>query len=280
MAWFHQLWLGVRRHPWRTSASAFAAYSACWTVTEPMLGFKVMGDSDGFWKVGGLIAIGLAYAGIQAAAPRSLDLRIPGTTSRVRIITGDLLAFQGHKIVATSEFFFTELGVQVARNSLLGKVIVDLYQGDGPRLGQMLQAGLAAQHGPGDRVDLTLPPRYPIGTTVAVQADKHLAFFCALSHVERPSLKATADLSDLLTTLTELWTSVRAKANGEAVAIALMGSGQSGVGMSDQDLLNLLLLSIRESSRRAKITGEIVIHLTDDSYDKVDLHSIKEGWPR
>ena len=280
MAWFHRLSLGIQRHPWRTIASAFAAYSSCWAVLEPILGFKVIGDDGGIWKVAGLIVIGMAYAGFHAAAPTSLNLRIPGTTTCVRIITGDLLTFQGHKIVASSEFFFSEIGVQVARNSLLGKVICDLYQGDGPRLGHMLQTALAAKHGPGDHVDSMLAPRYPIGTTVAVQADKHLAFFCALSHVDLPSLKATADLSDLLTTLTEVWISVRSLANGEPVATALMGSGQSGVGMSDQDLLNLLLLSIRESSRKAKITREIVIYLTEDSYDKVDLHIIKEGWPR
>jgi hypothetical protein len=75
-----------------------------------------------------------------------------------------------------------------------------------------------------------------------------------------------------------LWATVRNQAQGETVALPLMGSGQAQIGLPPQQLLQLIIMTIVEASRETKITSEIDIILPRDYMDKIDLDAIDRHW--
>ena len=72
----------------------------------------------------------------------------------------------------------------------------------------------------------------------------------------------------------KLWASVRNGSNGEPIAVPLMGSGQAQVPLSKRALLMLLLMSITHESRAGKITDKIIVVLTQQAYEDIDLRTV------
>lgn len=115
------------------------------------------------------------------------------------------------------------------------------------------------------------PRRYPIGTTVEVEAAdaRYLAF--ALSRTNETSLKAEATLLDLWQALAGLWAKAREAASGDEVYVPLAGAGLSGVGLPPQHLLSIAVMSAVVATKESRIAGSIVIVLSPNIMDQVDL---------
>jgi hypothetical protein len=115
--------------------------------------------------------------------------------------------------------------------------------------------------------------RYPIGTTVELQAAgaRYLAF--ALSRTDVSTLKASATLPDLWQALAGLWAKAREVSGGDTVYVPLAGAGLSGVGLPPQHLLALAVMSAVVATKQSRVAGSIVLVLPPSIVDQVDLPS-------
>ena len=181
-------------------------------------------------------------------------------------------------MIPVNEFFDSKLGEPVSRQSIHGLFISRCFGGHGASLDTLVDESL--KNTPFD--DVQRPEgrqkRYPIGTTAVVPVNEDRYFLVALSKTDLNTLKASADIPELWMALVGLWKQVRISAGGHPVATPLLGGGLSGVGLPGTQLLQLMLLSIVNETKKRKITNDIRITLADDSFDEIDLEVIKNNW--
>ena len=103
-------------------------------------------------------------------------------------------------------------------------------------------------------------------------------FLVALTKTDLNTLKASADIPELWMALVGLWKQVRISAGGHPVVAPLLGGGLSGVGHPGTQLLQLMLLSIVNETKKRKITNDIRIILADDRFNEINLETIKNNW--
>jgi hypothetical protein len=61
---------------------------------------------------------------------RSVNFNLPTTNTRIEILYGDLFKKPTDWLIGVGEFFDSELGLIVSNNSLHGKLISTVYNGD------------------------------------------------------------------------------------------------------------------------------------------------------
>ena len=222
-------------------------------------------------------ALGLVWGTYTLAMPASRDIALKDIDSRITIRRGDLFAEPSHKVVAVGELFDWELGDRVARGSLHGKCIVEMFGGDGSRFRDSIDASLAELGHIGEIWREGERPRYSIGTTAIVSVPPYKLFLPALTHCDvDDGWKAYATVADLWTALDGLWRSIRTRSNAEPVAVPLMGSGLANVGIPTQSILELIILSFTRASGTARVTERLTIVLTESLYESVDLRKLVE----
>ena len=275
---FDQFFVGVKRHSWRFLASIFLSYSVFWTVVESTTSFinalSLEGVVPYLVMVGASVVIGI-YRSIQ---PREIRVKIKNTDTVVTVAFGDLFASPADKVIPVNEFFDSKLGEPVSRQSIHGLFISQCFGGHGASLDTLVDQSL--KNTPFDAVQRSegRQKRYPIGTTAVVPVNEDRYFLVALSKTDLGTLKASADIPELWMALVGLWEQVRISAGGHPVAAPLLGGGLSGVGLPGTQLLQLMILSIVNETKKRKITNDIRIILADDRFDEIDLEVIKNNW--
>jgi hypothetical protein len=78
--------------------------------------------------------------------------------------------------------------------------------------------------------------------------------------------------------LSGLWVNARATLNGDALNLPLVGSGLSGVGLPARDLVNTIILSFIDETKRQIVAQKMRIILTWDRLSEVDLREIQDSW--
>ena len=120
--------------------------------------------------------------------------------------------------------------------------------------------------------------KYPIGTTARVTANEHKFLLFALCHTNIQTFKASADLSTMINALHGLFDRSRNCTGGEKLAIPLIGSGISGVGLPATQLLQLLVLAIIDETKKRQICKEIDLVLHESRFEEIDLETIRRQW--
>ncbi|MBW0006314.1 MAG: hypothetical protein JO335_01240 [Sphingomonas sp.] len=90
--------------------------------------------------------------------------------------------------------------------------------------------------------------------------------------------KAHVDLSEAIAALRKLLLYVHDHSNGRAVALPLIGNGQSGLNLPPQHLLRLLVLLIVAVAREKGLPKDVRVCLHDDCFEALDLREIARDW--
>ncbi len=272
-----RLWRGLRRHPTASVGSVFLAYSVLWTLTEPVVALIPSTGDYGSYKLAGFLLCAVLIGLGRMAVPSSVRVKIPGSNTVVTVEVGDILSFDGHKIIAVNEYFDSQLGDHVSPNSLHGQCILRLFNGDRHRFEQEVDACLPREYTEVERTT-GRRRRYRIGTTAVVSHGEHRLFLPALSRTDIHTLKASANVQDLMSSLHEVWRAVRLYANGDPVAVPLMGSGLAGVNLPYLGILELTMLSIVSETKNGEIAKDIRVILTKEVFAQVDLSELIREW--
>jgi len=270
--------LGMRKRPWAALVYLFASFSVLWTLIEGLTHFIPTLNIRGIPSLLVVVVIGIVYSACKIRRPSSVTFSIAHTNTKIHIKFGDLFGEDGVRCIAVNEFFDSELGLPVSKNSLHGIFLSRCFGGHPDSFNKIVSDELI--DAPSETVHRKQgrETRYSIGTTanVAVNSDRYLCF--ALCRTDLATLKAEADIPMLWQALEGLYGKARHSLGGDPLVLPLIGSGLSGIGLPARDLLDLIILSIIAKSKKKQVATLIKIILTPDRFDEVDLAEIKKYW--
>lgn len=277
LSFHNRLYSGIKNHPWRFIVTLFICYSVIWAMVEPFMTFIIKEPPGIIMYL--LMVLTSMIAGVLVSVPRKeLALKIKNTDTQVRILFGDLFDMDGTIVIPANEFFDSEIGEPVSPKSLHGKFINKILGGQSNSFDAFVESSLqnikyeTVQRPQGKQ------RRYPIGTTVVASCSNIKYFIPASTKTNPETLKANSDVAILWKALEGLWQTVRINAGGYPVNLPLIGAGLAGIGLPTSQLLQLIIMSIVDETKKAEITKEIRIVLTEDRYEDVDLGMIKNMW--
>lgn len=265
-------------HPIALICQAFIGFSVIWTITESLthfFGWTLLKDYR--WFVISIL-LGFAYGIYHLWRPSKIVITIPISDVTIVVEFGDIFKCDGISAIPVNEYFDSELGKPVSPKSLHGIFIQRCFGGHPDAFDRQVDSQLA-------RADFTNVPKefgktrkYPIGTSVMVEAGEREYLLFAFTHTDPATCKARADVPLMFKALTGLWQTARVELNGNSLNLPLVGSGLSGVGLPARDLINIAILSFIDETKRQVVTKKMKIVLTSDRFDEVDLREIKTSW--
>lgn len=255
----------------------FAAYGVFWTLIESVGSFIEELKPSGLLAYSALVGSAILYGAVKAWPRQSIELRIPNSDSFIGVEFGDIFAKHGCVAIQVNEFFDSLLGDHVSPNSVHGKFIKTVLGGQSAAFDTLVNNALMGVSHEVVTRSSGNTRRYKIGTTAAVQVNDNRYLLFAFARTDTETLKAYATIHDLWDALAGLWEAVRIKANGSPVFISLLGSGQSGVGLPEKDLLNLLIVSLSFYTKKNKIANKVTIVLHPELRKVIDLTALTKG---
>ena len=206
---------------------------------------------------------------------RKVELEINGT--KIRVITGDIFKQTGLKIIPFNEYFDTLVDDKlISSNTLHGKYILN-YIDDINRLDNRiindnrlrgLQTFVDNKRSYGKRI------KYPLGTIY--KNDDYLLL--AFSKFDSDN-RAYLDKIDIIKCLLNMWNEIDILYSGCSINIPLLGTGITrfhGVKLSEQELLEILLISFKLSGLTLMKNTTISIIIHRDSIDNINFFKLSE----
>lgn len=224
------------------------------------------------------ILVGAALYGILRAWPRVVRASYLSPITTITILPGDLLTNDAHLVIGMTDTFDTTPGV-IAESSLQAKFLDRLLGGDAARFDRGIEQSLTNE-GVVKTGTVAKPGktnRYPLGT-VATLEDGRRRFFCVAYSEMNETNEARASVDGVVESLSALWTAVCRHANGEPVAMPVIGMGQSRLSqaLSPSDAIRLQVLSFWLASREERRCEELRIVVLPDVYDALDRGSLQD----
>lgn len=275
---FRQVINGIRRHPWRFLISIPIALAALWGIAEPF--------ATTYTRLLGLPLLTLLAAGalliscIQAWSPRQISLRWDALQLSVAVKAGDLFTQDCNLAITTDDFFLTQSSKLVNPRSLVGQLVQREYKGQAKDLDHDIEHALAGFSG-ATTVESGIEnknKRYPVGTTASIRRSDKSLFVTALCQVDLASQHGRATANDIWAALQGMWKTLAQNPSGKPLAVPLIGTGQTGSGLSHTAVLNITLASLLTAARQLPIHDEIHIIIPLQSLEHIDLQSIREAW--
>lgn len=274
----HDLWRGLRHHPWKSLTYAFAAFSVLWTLTEGVTHFLPGVKIEGGYALTLMIWASIAYGLNRFWKPSKIVIKVATTNTKIEVLYGDLFAQTGLRGIGVTEFFESELGAPVSETSLHGLFLKKCFGGGAKDFDRQLKKELKDVTYEEVEKNEGKTKRFPIGTTaeICVNGDKYIIF--ALSEADPKTCKAKSDVTKMWVAMHHLWQRARIEAGGHPLNVPLIGSGLSGIGLPSRDLLNLIILSVVTETKANRITEVIRIVLHPDRFEEIDLRDVQKHW--
>lgn len=227
-----------------------------------------------------IVAIGAIIVSlVQAWSPSKISLRWDALRLSVVIKAGDLFAEEDNIALTSDDFFLTQSPKLVNPRSLIGQLVERWYNEQAVALDADIKQALAGfsdvslESGPEHK-----DKRYPIGTTAVIRHGNRCIFVTALCRVDLKNNHGRATADDVWLALRGMWKTISQNPTGKAVAVPLIGTGQTGSGLSYSAVLNITLASLVTAARQSPIPDAIHIIVPTQSLAEIDLRSIHEAW--
>ena len=261
----------------RLALFSFAAYGALWTTVESLSAFIETMKPSGWRSYGTLILFSLGYGLWKSWPVRKIEIRVPNSDSSLNIEFGDLFKMHGCIAIQVNEYFDSLLGNHVSTNSLHGLFIRDILGGQSATFDSLVSKALSTTPSEIVKRSTGNTHRYSIGTTAAIDINSRRFLLFAFAKTDLTTLKAYATIHEFWDALAGLWEGVRVHSNGENVYIPLLGSGLSGVGLPERQLLDMMILSFFYHTKKNKIAKCVTIVLHSSLRSKIDLLTVRTG---
>ncbi|HEX8052499.1 MAG TPA: macro domain-containing protein [Thermoleophilaceae bacterium] len=233
------------------------------------------------WGWGGyaaLVGVGALVAVMKTWPRDSISQSLPPDNVRVEIRVGDVLKQRGNVIVGACDTFDTALEQQIiARNSVQGQLLTEVFEGDRDRLDTEIAAFLPPNGQVDDAKTFGKKVRYPIGTVAMVKSGDTRFFLPAFTRMssDRPP-RVESSIPELHLALAETWAAIDAAGQREPIHTPIIGSNLGRIKLTKTLLIQMIVLSFVGSSRRGP---ELVVHVTPKDAEDVDM-AMLEGWLR
>jgi hypothetical protein len=275
---FHDLWCGLRRHPWRILTYSFAAFSVLWTLTGGITHFLPGVKIEGGYALTIMVLASFAYGLNRFWKPSKIVIKVATTNTKIEVLFGDLFVQNGLRGIGVTEFFESELGAPVSETSLHGQFLKRCFGGGAKDFDEQLNEELKGISAAEVEKADGKKKKFPIGTTAQINVDGEKYIVFALAETDPETCKANSDVTKMWIALHSLWQRARIEAGGYPLNLPLIGSGLSGIGLQSRDLLNLIILSAITETKANRITEVVRIVLHPDRFEDIDLRDVKKYW--
>jgi hypothetical protein len=275
------VWIGTKRRYVQGLAAAFASVGVLWTITEiaQFVSSAAKTFLEGhaasylFVTVVGFVAVFF----VRTYEPRHVSFWVPLTDTKVTIKFADLFNEDADVVVAVNEYIDSEIGQRVSPRSVHGQLIQQWFSSEA-EFRQRVDAELATVGAKTTGRSPGPDTAYPLGTTARISAGARQAYVFVLTHSEPTTDKSYVELAEAIEAVRQLLNYVHQRGSGRAVAIPLIGNGQSGLNLPPQHLLRLLVLLIVTVAREKALPKDVRVCLAEGCFDQLDLREIARDW--
>ncbi|MFI6763294.1 macro domain-containing protein [Micromonospora sp. NPDC050417] len=218
-----------------------------------------------------IVFIAVIYASIRSY-PRSIEETYSKPNTTIRIVEGDLFAQLDNVVVGMTNTFDTQIPHIINPGSVQGQFLAVVYANDVSALDAELARGLISVTPTSQVQKPGKTTRYPIGTVVAIrQARKH--YFCVAYGEMNSVNQAQATMDGIWRSLENLWREVRARTNGDPVAIPVIGGGLARLSqiLPAQDSIRFIAMSFMFASRQTRVCDRLDIVVRPQDVERLDM---------
>jgi hypothetical protein len=216
-----------------------------------------------------IILLGVALAFYRAWPKLSVQKKIVGTDSSIRVCLGDVFSSKATLVIsATTTFDFDMTDDLISPKSLQGQYQLK-YFSDSALLSEKISSGLSQMTA---REELTLArkPRgnrfdYPRGEVVFIKSSERHAFFVGLATFNQ-HMRAKLEVDEFLNALPVMWNGIRDKGENDPIDLPLIGTGLSRMNSNRRKVLVDLVRSFVAATRDKGVTDLLTIYIHPDDF--------------
>ena len=201
---------------------------------------------------------------------------------QIEIFFGDIFKQKGWKAIGVNEYFDSSVDdSHVSAKSLHGTMLNKYWNNNFANWDNQIETDLKSivpLEINQNRPTPAKKKKYKIGTTAKTLIKKQKFLCTVVATTNVGTLQASSNSEILQTALKGMLSMARQSCSGETLNIPLIGSGLSKTGIKHNIIIDLLLLSIFEESKKEKITQKINIVLPQYMTNKLNLMNIWEDW--
>lgn len=194
----------------------------------------------------------------------------------IRIVEGDLFDQPGNLVVGFSDTFDTAIPNIIATASVQGQFLERIYGGDIQQLDAALDAALASLQSSEHVAKPGKTNRYAMGTVAALQQGRRFFFCIAYTRMNDQNV-AVSSIDGVWRSLLNLWESVSTYANGDTVAMPVLGGGLARLSqiLPAQDSIRLIILSFMFACRNSRVCQGLDIVVRKQDVKNLDMPELQ-----
>lgn len=249
-----------------------------WLLIEPAGLFFADSFDLGWVGYGGLVVGASIVAVVYRLPRRTMSAQLSAPDSTIEITVGDLFDQPSNLVIGTNDVFDTELGDVIEPKSVQGQFLTRVYANDTAKLDGEISAALA-QHDRSKKLDRRKlrgkQYRYPIGTTIMIGSNSRRYFLTAYGKMGN-NLICESDSDCIWSALSGVWTAVREKGHLQPVAIPIVGSELSRIGLPRMILIRMIVISFLVATRQKPVTRKLRIAVYPGDLESVNFHDVED----
>jgi hypothetical protein len=252
------------------------SFGLCWLFLEPVGLFKPGQVPKGWTTYLALVAVSGVSALVWAWPKKVVSATIPGADVKVTVRVGDIFDAKDNVVIGTNDVFDTHIGDGIISSrsvqaqfvhkrfggsvSAVDTIMDDLLKDIGFNLDPTKQKGKNK--------------RFPVGTVLEVEANgirHYLSAYCRMGS----NLKAETDVCTLLRSLEKCWGKIRNSGQNLGVSMPVLGADFGRVGLTQTQLIQILVLSFVDANRIQHVAPELTIYVFEGNAGLVDFSALR-----
>lgn len=262
---------------WHATYKAFLAYfGAFWLVVEPV-GILVVSNTVNGWVIYlGLLILSLLCAVLSSWPREFVIASIPGSDVEVVVKVGNIFDAKGNVVIGVNDVFDTHIGDGIIdTRSVQAQFTFNRFDGSVYSLDAYIEPLLSDLRYEVDESKAKgKNKRYPLGTCLEVTAKGVRHYLLAYSRMS-PALCAEGDLCGLLKSLDSCWSKIRVSGQNEGVSMPVLGGEFARIGLTQTQLIQILVLSFINANRKEHIAPRLTIYVYEGKSDLVDFAALR-----
>lgn len=226
---------------------------------------------DGKWWL-------ILFVGVAAAGWACLGLRRRPTHQSypenvaIRLVVGDLFDQDASVVIGMTTTFDTSVPDVIARNSVQGNFLHQIYGGSQHKLDHDLDQALMLVNPVGTITKAGKQTVYPLGTVATLSPPGPMRYYCAAYTTMDIQNRASGTIRGVLDSLDRCWDQADAHGNGDPICVPLIGQGQSRIPeLTPEIAVRLIAFSFLLRSKRSRFSRELRIVIHPDEQSKINL---------
>ena len=218
-----------------------------------------------------VVAIALAYATYRSW-PRPIEQQYSRPNTKIRIVVGDLFEQDENLVIGMASTFDTAVPHVISKTSVQGQFLELVYSSDTATLDTDLSRALSGVSAVGSIQKVGKCEVYPLGTIAVIRHNRR-HYFCSAYTEMNDRNEAQGTVAGVWRCLENLWNEVRARSNGDPVAMPVIGGGQARMSqvLPAQDSIRLTILSFLLASRDKRVCERLDIVVRDQDLRNLDM---------